>query len=160
MKKYPRSLLLCVLILLFLLLGGLYLWKMERESENRLAAISRQYDVIGSKIMRYQAQKQLLAASEKDAGSLFSEINKIAAQTGVQDRLENLRPAEDRQGETLELQLRALYLGETMRFISFVESLKNTVIERLNLRRNPNTLLDLELRIKRQHPTGNNPDGS
>lgn len=149
MKKYPGSLLFCAGVLLFLVGAGVYLWEMERKSENTLLAAQRQLDALRPKIRRYLEQSQLRAASENDTASLFSEINRIASQTGVHDRLENLRPGEGKQGETLELQLRALYLGETMRFISLVESLKNTVIERLSLRRNPNTLLDMELRVQR-----------
>lgn len=153
MKKYPRPLLLCAVILFFLLLGGLYLWKMENESASSLAAATRQLEALQPKIRRYQAQRQLHAEGKKNEGSLFAEINNIAARTGVQDRLENLRPGEDKEGETLELQLRSLYLGESMRFISFVESLQDALIERMSLSRNPNTLLDMELRVRRR-PSG------
>ena len=150
MKKYPRPLIICTVCLLVLLLAGVYLWKTERDSANSLANAERQLETLRPKVLRYVAQRQLRDAPESDAENLFAGINKIAMQTGVHDRLENLRPAEDKQGETLELQLRALYLGETMRFISHVESLKNTGIERMTLRRNPNSLLDLELRVRRQ----------
>lgn len=152
MKKYPAALLFCAGILVFLLLTGAYLWKTERKSETALLAAQRQLDALQPKIKLYLEQSRALDASENDAASLFSEINRIAAQAGVHDRVENLRPADGKQGESLELQLRALYLGETMRFISLVESLKNTVIERLSLRRNPDTLLDMELRVIRQSP--------
>lgn len=133
---------------LVLLAGAFFTWRFSVSSQNALESAIRQYEQVQSKLERYVALSRGSGSNANGNENLFAGVNRIAARCGVGSRLENLRPA-GKEEENLDLQLRSLYLGETMLFISMVEELEKVNIDRLLLRRNVSNLLDLELRIKR-----------
>lgn len=148
MKSYAPALrvrLIALIALAVMAIAAIPILQFRAASQKTLATATRQYDALKEKIALYQTLRPRGDASASDAG-LFAETSKIAAETGVADRLDNLRPSED---GALDLRLRSLYLRETLRFISLIEALPNAAIERLSLRKDANNLLDLELRLKR-----------
>ncbi len=66
-----------------------------------------------------------------------------------------MRPSGDGQkgNESLDLQLKALYLTEFLRFLQAVEALGNVTVERMSLVRSASRLLELEMRISRAFPS-------
>ena len=140
---------LCAFTLL-VLIGGFFLWRFSISAQNTLEASIRQYEQVQTKLERYKALEKNKFSGADGNKDLFASVNIIASQCGANSRLENLRPG-GKEDESLDFLLRSLYLGETMRFISELESLERVEIERLVMRRSQNNLLELEMRIKRQN---------
>ena len=149
MKAFPKPLALCLAVCALLLILGALIWRWERASADRAAAAVRQFNQLQEKLARYAAARRIVRTARGADESLFASLNRIAVQAVAQGRLDNLRPVEDRQGEAIEMQLHGLYLAEAMRLISLVEGLEATKIERMTLRQNQDSLLDLDLRVKR-----------
>lgn len=138
------------LLTFILLLAAFFLWRFSISAQNTLDTSIRQYEQIQTKLDRYLSLSQNTTQLNADKEDLFAQVNRMAAQCGISSRLENLRPA-GKGDDSMEIQLRSLYLGETVRFISLIEALEIVNIERLVMRRSLNNLLDLEVQIKRKN---------
>lgn len=135
-------------VLIALCLTAFGLWRYNAGSQREFERIVRQYAQIEPKLAQYKILGKI-SSPQSYQGNLFAQINNICADLGMARRVEALRPSENmRKGqESLDLQLRGLYLGECLRFLDAVEKLARVRTERLTLNRRDDRLLDLEMRI-------------
>ncbi len=131
--------------------GGAFFWRQNAERELRLAL--NQYGETRNLVARYEdlrarAHKR---PSQAAAQTLFSAVNKRCDELHLSECMESLRPSTSRRegADALDLRMRGLYLGETMRWLQSLEAMPDTNIAVLTLRRTDRRLLDLDLRLER-----------
>lgn len=155
MKSHTIPYIIAGLVLL-LVLGAWWLWHFHVSCKRELELGMRQYGEVMGQLEKYTALRGA-AAPVKTAQpeSLFAQVNQLGIELGLTRRLETLRPAGDGQkgNESLDLQLKSLYLAEFLRFLQAVESLGNVTVERMSLVRSASRLLELEMRISRASPS-------
>mgnify|MGYP001032345600 CR=1 FL=1 len=141
---------------LLLVLGAWGLWHFHVSCKRELELGMRQYGEVMGQLEKYTALRGA-EVREKTAQpeSLFAQVNQLGIELGLTRRLETLRPSGDGQkgNESLDLQLKALYLTEFLRFLQAVEALGNVTVERMSLVRSASRLLELEMRISRAFPS-------
>lgn len=139
---------LCVLFLL----GGIGLWKFDASCSQELEQAKRQYGDTRALIAQYENMRTRASPRKKEpTEGLFAEINRIGTDLRLIRRIETLRPSGESAGkESLDVQIRGLYLAEFLRFLQRVENLDNVAVERMTLTRPASRLLDVEMRLIRQ----------
>lgn len=139
---------------LMALLAGVALWRFDAAGRNDLEQAMRQYGETRSALARYESlKKQAGNKKQGNIDSLFAEVNQICVNLGLSRRVGAMRPAQGDRRESLDLQIRALYLDEFLQFLHDVESLVNVSVESLSLMRSPDRQLDVAMRLVRK-PAG------
>lgn len=141
--------------LVLLLLGAWGLWQFHISSKRDLEQSMRQYGETMSQIEKYAALRKTPSRQKNTPqASLFAQINQLGVEFGLSRRMENLRPSGDAQKgrESLDLQVKSLYLAEFAGFLQAVEALDQVSIDRMSLVRSADRHLDLEMRLSRSAP--------
>lgn len=136
-----------------IVLAAVFLWRADVESRRNLASAERAYSLLQEKLARYKSlARDASEPKSVQSENLFAQINRAAAELGLEKAVEALRPGSEKGAESLDVQTRGLYLGEALRFLERIEKMDDVRVDRLSINRRPDMTLDLETRlIKRQN---------
>lgn len=121
-----------------------------RQKERQAAQRWREFNILQGKTGTAPKASTVTAP---EAAPLFAVVNRCATETGVTERMEQLRPrgegSSDRR-ERVDVRLNGLYLEQALRFLQALERETGLHIESCVLSRTGQERLDLSLLVARE----------
>lgn len=137
-------------IALLAVTSGIYFW--HGNVDARLDKALKQYAEHRNLLVQYDSIKRYKKNAPKaPAQNLFAAISEKSRELGIERCIDNLKPggSQEKGIETIDLQLRGLYLTECMKMIEAIEMLDGANLSSISLVRNDKRLLDINMRIIR-----------